>query len=141
VDARARDLGSQRREGTRESMPRSRPSASTTDSTSSTRRRVSERAVSNGDEGGGTILYCAQRGDMTASDAHAQGLQVVSLIDCPDRTLRMAIWFGPDPDPGKLRPNSISPELSPTRTSCGAYCRTSGSAAVGPERKTGNNDC
>jgi hypothetical protein len=51
--------------------------------------------------GGGTVLYCAQRGTMTARGASARGLQVVSLTDCPDRNLRMSIWFGPDPDPSR----------------------------------------
>jgi hypothetical protein len=51
--------------------------------------------------GGGTILYCAQRGEMSVKDDHRLGLQVVSLIDCPeDRNLRLAIWFGPDVSPG-----------------------------------------
>jgi hypothetical protein len=51
--------------------------------------------------GGQTVLYCAQRGEMSVRDVHRLGLQTVSLIDCPsDRDLRLAIWFGPDPSPG-----------------------------------------
>ena len=51
--------------------------------------------------GGQTVLYCAQRGEMSIRDVHRLGLQTVSLIDCPeDRDLRLAIWVGPDPSPG-----------------------------------------
>ena len=50
---------------------------------------------------GGTILYCAQRGELSDDSNHRLGLQVVTLIDCPeDSNLRTALWFGPDPSPG-----------------------------------------
>jgi len=49
---------------------------------------------------GDDIRYCAQRGDMKIKDAHLLGLQVITLVNCPDRHTRVAVWFGPDPSPG-----------------------------------------
>jgi len=51
--------------------------------------------------GGGNVLYCAQRGEMSASGGRQKGLQTVTLTDCPDHNMRMGIWFGPDPDPAR----------------------------------------
>jgi len=36
---------------------------------------------------------------VSASGARQQGLQTVILTGCPDRNMRLGIWFGPDPDP------------------------------------------
>lgn len=49
---------------------------------------------------GDEIRYCAQRGDMKVNNDHVLGLQVITLVDCPDRHTRVAVWFGPDPSPG-----------------------------------------
>ncbi len=38
---------------------------------------------------------------MSASGGRQQGLQTVTLIDCPDQNMRLGIWFGPDPDPAR----------------------------------------
>jgi hypothetical protein len=51
--------------------------------------------------GAGNVLYCAQRGEMSASGGRQQGLQTVTLIDCPDQNMRLGVWFGPDPDPAR----------------------------------------
>ena len=51
--------------------------------------------------GAGNVLYCAQRGEMSASGGRQHGLQTVTLIDCSDQNMRLGIWFGPDPDPAR----------------------------------------
>jgi hypothetical protein len=51
---------------------------------------------------GETLLYVAQRGEFQSQQVNQQGLQSVMLLECPgDSKTRMAIWFGPDPAPGK----------------------------------------
>jgi hypothetical protein len=51
---------------------------------------------------GETLLYVAQRGEFQSDQVRQEGLQSVMLLDCPgDQKTRMAIWFGPDPAPGK----------------------------------------
>jgi hypothetical protein len=48
------------------------------------------------------LLYVAQRGEFQTDQVRQEGLQSVMLLDCPgDQKTRMAIWFGPDPAPGK----------------------------------------
>ena len=48
-----------------------------------------------------TLMYVAQRGSVSTQGFKGEGVTSVTLIDCPDdKRLRMAIWFGPDPDPG-----------------------------------------
>ncbi|HEX4622409.1 MAG TPA: hypothetical protein VH208_12670 [Myxococcaceae bacterium] len=51
---------------------------------------------------GETLLYVAQRGEFQSQQVNQQGLQSVMLLECPgDTKTRMAIWFAPDPAPGK----------------------------------------
>jgi len=48
-----------------------------------------------------TLMYVAQRGSVSTQGYSGKGITSVILIDCPDdEKRRMAIWFGPDPDPG-----------------------------------------
>lgn len=54
------------------------------------------------DVGGRTALYAASRGEVQRQGHRAKGLVTLLSIDCPDdKRLRLGIWFGPDPDPGK----------------------------------------
>ncbi len=49
---------------------------------------------------GYTLMYLAQRGGLDLTEGRTDGVNVLMLIDCPeDERMRMAIWFGPDPDP------------------------------------------
>ncbi len=48
-----------------------------------------------------TLMYVSQRGSVSAQGMSTDGVTSVVLIDCPqDKRGRIAIWFGPDPDPG-----------------------------------------
>ncbi|HLA77633.1 MAG TPA: hypothetical protein VJU18_08660 [Vicinamibacteria bacterium] len=50
---------------------------------------------------GYTLMYLAQRGGLHMNEGRADGINTLMLIDCavPESRRRMAIWFGPDPDP------------------------------------------
>jgi len=49
---------------------------------------------------GHAILYLAQRGGLHLDHGATEGINAMMLVDCPDDArMRMAIWFGPDPDP------------------------------------------
>lgn len=57
---------------------------------------------------GQTLLYLAQRGDVELSEHRGRGLTSLILVDCPqDSTLRIAIWFGPDPASGPERGDAV----------------------------------
>jgi len=46
------------------------------------------------------VLYLAQRGDLDMREGRAEGVSSLMLVECgQDTRRRMAIWFGPDPDP------------------------------------------
>jgi hypothetical protein len=50
------------------------------------------------ENGRGTILYSANRGDLTASNKPVKGLVTLFFVDCPtDKRTRFGTWFGPDP--------------------------------------------
>ncbi len=51
---------------------------------------------------GFNLMYLAQRGGLHMTEGRSEGVNTLMLIDCPaeDARRRMAIWFGPDPDPG-----------------------------------------
>jgi hypothetical protein len=58
------------------------------------------------EEEGETLYYMAQRGEVQVQGGAqsqgqlAEGVSSTILVECKgDRRLRMAIWFGPDPDP------------------------------------------
>lgn len=46
-------------------------------------------------------MLLAQRGGLRLEHGRTEGINAMMLVDCPeDARLRMAVWFGPDPDPG-----------------------------------------
>jgi hypothetical protein len=48
--------------------------------------------------GKGTVLYAANRGDVTSSNKPVKGLVTLFFVDCPsDKRTRFGTWFGPDP--------------------------------------------
>jgi hypothetical protein len=50
---------------------------------------------------GWSLLYVAQRGSVSTHEVTAEGLTSVVMIDCPDdEKFRVAVWFGPDREPG-----------------------------------------
>jgi hypothetical protein len=52
------------------------------------------------DSRGYSVMYIAQRGRIDVDQGRAQGLTTLMLVDCSqDQRMRLAIWFGPDPDP------------------------------------------
>ncbi len=57
-----------------------------------------------------TLMYVAQRGSVSTQGMSADGITAVVLIQCPnDKRGRMALWFGPDPDPGaELDPGALA---------------------------------
>ncbi len=53
------------------------------------------------DAGGAHVVYRASRGEMQMSGRRHRGITGILMVECPDRRLRVGIWFGPDPDPGQ----------------------------------------
>jgi hypothetical protein len=51
--------------------------------------------------GNANIRYKASRGDMRINNQRHQGITSTMLVECPDRRIRFAFWFGPDPSPGQ----------------------------------------
>ncbi len=52
------------------------------------------------DMSGYSLLYLAQRGRLETRGADHDGIQTLMLFACPqDQRMRIAFWFGPDPDP------------------------------------------
>lgn len=50
--------------------------------------------------GGADVFYVAQRGRVATHGMRGQGITSLVFVDCPaDRRVRLAVWFGPDPDP------------------------------------------
>ncbi len=50
----------------------------------------------------GGLLYLSQRGSVGTRGYHGEGINAQVLFDCPDDARsHLAIWFGPDPSPGK----------------------------------------
>jgi hypothetical protein len=46
------------------------------------------------------VMFLAQRGRLDMDQVRTNGINALMLVDCPrDARMRMAIWFGPDPDP------------------------------------------
>ena len=51
-------------------------------------------------DGGGTkLLYRATRGDIQLNKQRHRGISCVIVPECPDRRIRIGIWFAPDPAP------------------------------------------
>jgi len=49
---------------------------------------------------GQSLMYLAQRGALDFGHGRSDGVNALILVDCPEDTrMRMAVWFGPDPDP------------------------------------------
>jgi hypothetical protein len=62
---------------------------------------------------GYAVMYMAQRGGLHLDHGRTEGINAMMLVDCPeDGRLRMAIWFGPDPDKG-APPGSANLQGSP----------------------------
>lgn len=51
-------------------------------------------------EAGADLMYITQRARVGMRGYRARGISALVLVDCPDDARRrIAIWFGPDPDP------------------------------------------
>ncbi len=62
---------------------------------------IIKRGVLPGAVQGAEMMYVAQRGSVSTQGMDTDGVTSVIMIDCPgDKRGRLAVWFGPDPDPG-----------------------------------------
>jgi len=51
--------------------------------------------------GGAHVVYRAMRGDVNMNGRTHRGITGILMIECPDRRIRIGLWFGPDPAPGE----------------------------------------
>ncbi|UCF68499.1 MAG: hypothetical protein JSV80_04170 [Acidobacteriota bacterium] len=57
-----------------------------------------DRGVVQQDEA--ELLYVSQRGNVTAHGHSGRGITTLVLVECGiDKRMRLAVWFGPDPNP------------------------------------------